>query len=113
MIMRHNTIREFNTKNYTVRVAALEEFDLDLSWDEDGTTAKGIEDGTYIAFCAHATVVHRATGAILANDYLGNCVYNNLRDFEKNSGYFQDMVHTVVKEARTNYHKLSLGQLHE
>lgn len=111
--MKHNTIREYNTKNYTVRIAALKEFDLDLSWDEDGETAQKIEDGEYIAFCAHATVIHRATGAILANDYLGNCVYRDFDDFRQPGGYFQSMVRNVVKEARTNYHKMSLGQLHQ
>jgi len=36
------TIREFKTKHFHVVVDAVEEFDLDLSWDEDGQTREGL-----------------------------------------------------------------------
>jgi hypothetical protein len=34
------TIREFKTQNFHVVVDAVEEFDLDLSGDEDGSTQR-------------------------------------------------------------------------
>lgn len=74
------TIREFKTENFHVVIDAIEEFDLDLSWDEDGSTRRGLEDGTYIAFCARARVFLR--GLEIASDYLGGCVYKSLEDFE-------------------------------
>jgi hypothetical protein len=73
------TIREFKTKNVHVVIDAVEEFDLDLSWDEDGSTRKGLENGTLIAFCARARVFLR--GSEIATDYLGNCIYKSLEDF--------------------------------
>jgi hypothetical protein len=73
------TIREFKTKNFHVVIDAVEECDLDLSWDEDGSTRKGLENGTLIAFCARARVFLR--GSEIAKDYLGNCIYKSLEDF--------------------------------
>jgi len=73
------TIREFKTKNFHVVVDAVEEIDLDLSWDEDGSTREGLENGTLIAFCARARVFLR--GKEIASDYLGGCIYKSLEDF--------------------------------
>ena len=52
-------MRTFRTKNFTVRVTAEEEYDVDLSWDDDGSTREGLENGTLIAFCAKAAVYYR------------------------------------------------------
>ena len=117
--MDYALIREFKTPNFRVVVRAEEENDLDLSWDEDGQTAEGLNNGTYVAFCAHAYVQHRETGAILANDYLGGCIYKSIAEFEDHrecgkqtaklraegssaivGSYFADMVKTVCQEAR-------------
>lgn len=96
------TIREFKTENFQVIVDAVEEFDLDLSWDEDGSQTRKIENGSLIAFCARARVFLNSTGQELASDYLGNCIYESLEAFEdhrecgaanrkrwKQEGYFQ------------------------
>jgi len=118
-------IREFHTKNFRVTVEALPEYDLDLSWDEDGETAKGLESGELIAFCAHAYVVHRPTGQILAEDFLGNCVYKSLDDFMDHrecgkqnrewekpgktgrcGSYFSDMIAEAIGEARKQLVKM-------
>lgn len=112
-------IRTFETKQFRVVVAAEEEPDLDLSWDETGETARGIDNGTCVAFCAHAYVVHKLTGIKLADDYLGNCVYESFNAFmdHKECGaqnreyeargisgrcgsYFASMVKTVCSAAR-------------
>jgi hypothetical protein len=73
------TIREFKTKNFHVVIDAVEEFDLDLSFDDDGSTRKGLENGSLVAFCARARVFLR--GKEIASDYLGNCIYKSLADF--------------------------------
>lgn len=111
------TIREFKTRNFTVRVTAQEEDDLDLSFDDDGSVREAIDRGELTAFCAKAAVYYR--GNELATDYLGGCVYKSIADFmdHKECGkqnklyaakgetgrcgsYFTDMVKTVCREAR-------------
>jgi hypothetical protein len=94
------TMREFKTKNFRVVVDAIEEFDLDLSWDEDGSQARRIDSGELIAFCVRARVFFQ--GIEVGSDYLGNCIYESLKAFEdhrecgaanrkrwKQEGYFQ------------------------
>jgi hypothetical protein len=76
------TIREFETENFRVIVDAVEETDLDLSWDEDGQTSRGLENGSLIAFCARARVLWKETGEELGTDYLGGCIYKSLDDFQ-------------------------------
>lgn len=73
-------IREFTTQHFHVVVDALEDFDIDLSWDDTGDTRRGLENGSLIAFCVRARVFLR--GLEVASDYLGGCVYKSLEDFE-------------------------------
>lgn len=89
------TIREFETEQFKVVIEALIEDDLDLSWDDSGETVNKLESGDLIAFCAHSYVLHKPTGAILGEDYLGNCIYKSLRDFA-----FSDMIAQCIAEAR-------------
>ena len=126
----HNVIREFNTPNYVVRVLAEEEFDSDLSWDDTGRVRKQLEAGDLIEFCAHVEVIHRPTGAVLGEDFLGNCIYKSLGAFADHracgrqnrrwakqgktgqcGSYFADMISEAITEARKNYPKTALGQL--
>lgn len=112
-------IREFNTPNFRVIVQAEEETDLDISFDETDETQNKLESGEWVAFCAHALVIHKPTGAVLSEDFLGNCIYESYDAFmdHKECGrenarlaatgsaarcgsYFVDMVHTVCDEAR-------------
>ena len=116
--MTYNTIREFRTKNFTVRVVAEPDYDLDLSFDESGEVADKVESGEYVAFCAHAYVVG-PNGETLADDYLGGCIYESYDAFMDHracgrqnreneaqgktgrcGSYFVDMVHEVCTEAR-------------
>lgn len=125
-----NTMREFETSNYIIRATAEEELDLDLSWDEDGSARAGIESGKYMVFCAHVEVIHKATGTVLGEDYLGDCIYESFaafmdhrvcgkqnREWAKQGkegrcgSYFSDMIHSAIQEARKNYPKYKLGQL--
>jgi hypothetical protein len=72
-------MREFKTKNFRVVADAIEEDDLDLSWDETGETRKGLESGRFIAFVARVRVFFR--GNEVGTDYLGNCIYKSFDDF--------------------------------
>lgn len=111
------TMREFKTKNFRVVAEALEDNDLDLSWDEDGSVAEGLDSGKYMAFCAHVVVYYK--GREVGEDYLGGCIYKSLEDFidHKECGkqnriyaergeagrcgsYFSDMIHEAIAEAR-------------
>jgi hypothetical protein len=111
------TIRTFTTKQFKVEVDAVEEESLDLSWDEDGSVAKGLESGEFIAFCARARVWFK--GQCVGTDYLGSCIYRSLAEFmdHKECGkqnkeyeakgeagrcgsYFKDMIHEAIAEAR-------------
>ena len=92
------TIREFKTKNFHVVVDAVEEFDLDLSWDEDGSTREGLENGSLIAFCARARVFLR--GKEIASDYLGGCIYKSLEDFADHKECGKQNRATLKREGR-------------
>jgi len=98
------TIREFRTARFRVIVDAIEENWPDLSWDETGEVAEGIESGRYVLFCARARVLHDELGEI-AEDSLGNCIYESLQDF-KEGGYFADMVHEVCRRARRELRRM-------
>jgi hypothetical protein len=124
-ISEGNVMREFETENFIVRASAEEEFDLDLSWDEDGSVREGLESGKFIAFVAHVEVIHKDTGAVLGEDYLDNCIYKSFDDFMNHracgrqnrklkkqhkagrcGSYFTDMIHEAITEARRRAAKL-------
>lgn len=106
------TIWQFRTRNFTVRVTAEEECDVDLSWDDTGEVADKIARGLYTVFCAKCAIYYR--GRAIATEYLGNCIYESPDDFRDHVGlaiqsrtdgrdygsYFADMVRAAVREAR-------------
>ena len=113
----------FETAHFTVRVDALPEEDWDFSWDESGDARDGLDSGRYVGFCARAQVLDHE-GGVLAEDYLGNCIYGSLSEFgsvhrdsdplNRNSSimrasrggnvvichYFPDMVRIACRQAR-------------
>ena len=118
------TLREFETANFRVIVDAIEEDSLDLSWDDDGSVAEGLDSGRLIAFTARARVL-TLSGIELASDYLGNCIYKDFDDFMDHracgaqnreyeargesgrcGSYFSDMISTVCREARLELPRL-------
>lgn len=103
-------IRLFRTPNFTVVVEALQEYELDLSWDDTGEVARKIDSGAYVAFCAHAYVQHHTLG-VIADDYLGNCIYDDYESFAGRNDYFSDMVYTVCREAREHINNLKLPRM--
>lgn len=111
------TMREFRTKHFRVVADAIEDCDIDLSWDDDGSIRKGLESGKYIAFCARVRVFYK--GSEVGSDYLGGCIYESFEDFmdhrecgkqnrqwaaEGKEGrcgsYFKDMISQAISEAR-------------
>jgi hypothetical protein len=121
------TIREFKTKNFKVVCDALEEYNLDLSFDEDGSTREALESGELMAFVARVRVFFQ--GHEVGSDYLGGCIYKSLESFmdhrecgvqnakyarlEKRQklapgslgrcgSYFHDMIREAIREARKN-----------
>lgn len=100
-------IYKFRTRNFTIRVDAMEEIDPDFSFDESGETQEMIERGDLLCFCVRASLSFRNSD--IAHDYLGNCIYENFHDFRDNIGInkhkgcnscFSDMVRQVIKEGR-------------
>lgn len=111
------TIRTFHTNRFTVSVTAEPDYDLDLSFDEEGSVRRDLESGRLCSFQVKAAVVYR--GREIATDYLGGCIYAHPREFmdHREAGklnreyaakgetgrcgsYFSDMVHAVCREAR-------------
>lgn len=111
------TIREFKTRNFTVRVDADYDYDTDLSFDDDGSVRRDLESGKLVSFQVSAKVYLR--GNEIAADYLGGCIYKSIEEFQDHrecgkqtrelrakgsnaivGSYFADMIHTVIEEAR-------------
>lgn len=99
--MHYETIWTFETDKIRVTLAAAPEDDLDLSWDDDGSTREGLESGKYVAFVARVRIAHKEIG-VLHEDYLGNCIYESVEQFRREKGYFGDMVRACVHQARKN-----------
>jgi hypothetical protein len=96
------TIYAFRTRNFCVKVESLPEYDPDLSFDESGEAAEMIERGDWLCFSVRASLSFRDSD--IAEDFLGNCIYENFHDFRDNIGnknsYFSNMVRQVIKEGR-------------
>lgn len=111
---RGESIWEFETKHVLIRVSAISEDDLDLSFDDDGSIRQGLESGKYIAFCARAQCF--INGHEMGCDYLGGCIYETTDAFRDHLGckaggygsYFSDMVRECIREARKN-----MGKIHD
>lgn len=112
------TIRTFTTPNFRVIVDALPE-DMPVDVDDDGETARAVDAGEFEHFVARVRVIHRPTGAELASDYLGGCIYRRIEDFEDHrevgrynrelaakgerarcGSYFAGMVRQAIADAR-------------
>ena len=109
------TMWTFETANFRIVATIEPSIDLDLSWDEDGGTARGLHDGSLEAFDTKVAVYHKGTGQELGADYLGESIYKEPRDFFtehygcKSKGYgsyFPDMVREAIREARATLRKM-------
>ena len=105
-------IRIFKRKNFTVLVRAVEDQDVDLSFDDTGEVARKIDSGEFQCFGVITTLLFR--GAEIAEDSLWGCIYEEPKAFMDHLGlsakarkdgrnygsYFADMIRTVIKEGR-------------
>ncbi len=115
---------DFKTANFRVALECTPDYDLDLSWDEDGSTREALESGELIAFQAKVAVYDMTTGDEIGADYLGGCIYASVEDFidhrkcgKQNreyaaqgetgrcGSYFRDMVTEAIEQARKRYAK--------
>ena len=112
-----STMRTFKTKNFTVVARAVEDPDVDLSFDEDGSIQEQLEKGDLTAFGVIVTVYYK--GQEVGEDSLWSCIYRNYDEFmdHKECGkqnrewaeqgkevrcgsYFKDMIHEAIAQAR-------------
>ncbi len=73
--------------------------------DLDAKLYQQIYDGDVAWFCAKVTA--SKNDIELATDYLGACCYASAKDFITESGYYDDMVQTVIEQAREAIAKLA------
>ncbi len=104
----------FSTRHLRVTVDVEYEHDPDFSWDPSGQTKEQVNSGEMQCFVVHASVLYvdDAGERELADDYLGNCIYENFIDFRKDhlkgaGSYFDDMVRTICKESRPEFERLT------
>ena len=102
----------FKTKNFRVTMFTEPDDDLDLSWDEDGSTARGLESGEFEAFCVKCVVY--CQGHEVGSDTLCGCIYRSFAEFMDHRGcrpkgygsYFTDMIREAIREARKHLAEL-------
>lgn len=113
------TLRRFERCNFTVDVKAVEDFDLDLSFDETGEVRKQLESGELCSFGVIVTVYCK--GQEVGEDSLWGCIYKRPEDFMDHHGlaaksrkdgcnygsYFVDMIRSAIAEARKNLSALN------
>ena len=106
-IIEKRTIRRY--KGFTVIFKALAEHDLDLSWSDDPyQLGEDIDQGHLIAFCACVELHYKHI--LLADEYLGQCIYKSIDEFINiRDGYFDDMVESAFLEGRRELVKLRDG----
>lgn len=115
--MRNNgeQVWSFETANLKIVATMTPCDDLDLSWDDDGSVREGLESGLYQAFDTDVLIIHKATGAELGCDSLGQSIYERPLDFISEhlglaaksradgcnyGSYFPDMVQEACAQAR-------------
>jgi hypothetical protein len=105
-------IYKFNTRNFLIEIAAIEENFPDLSFDDTGEIAEKIESGELEIFTARARAY--CNGLLVGEEYLGNCIYKDPADFRDNVGmrsrghgsYFSGMIKEVCSQARDTIKKM-------
>ncbi len=112
------TIREFKTENFRVIIDAVEDYDMDLSFDETGEVLSKLQSGKYVGFCARVRVMHSKLGEI-GSSYLGGCIHESIEQFQDHrecaaqtrklcadgssavcGSYFSDMIREAISDAR-------------
>ena len=77
---------------------------FDYSEEEMAELCEKIDNGYYSWFIARVQAFRH--DVLLADDYLGGLLYENCKDFAKESGgYYADMVDSVISQAK---HKITI-----
>lgn len=117
----------FETKNFRVMCNTFDEpfrapyMDADLA---DECRAK-TKSGEWKCFTVEVTVLHKPTGAMLANEYLGQCIHANRKEFRDHVGineksrrdgraygsYFSQMVREACSAARIELKELRTEEI--
>lgn len=79
--------------------------------DEIRDLYRKISQGAIVYFCAKVTA--SKCGIELSSDYLGACLYDSYEAFIDIDGYFGDMRHNVVVEAKKAIKELCRGVTNE
>lgn len=117
--MTGSNVWDFKTANFRVALECTPDYELDLSWDEDGSVLRDLENGNLFAFVAKVAVYDLTTGNEIGADYLGSCIYKSVEDFidhrevgrynrelaakgetARCGSYFRQMVTEAISEAR-------------
>lgn len=101
-------VANVETKDGFEIVLSITPEDMPPDWDETeeqrAKTLRKIEDGTWAYFIARVEACKE--GIALGTSYLGGCCYGSVQQFLKEpDGYYQDMVHEVIEEARARINR--------
>lgn len=113
------TLRTFKRGDFTVTARAVEDYDIDTSFDETGEVQRKIDSGEYSVFGVVVTVKHEQLGEV-GRDSLWGCIYSSYEEFMDHKGiralgrkdncnygsYFSDLISGAISEARTNIKQL-------
>lgn len=77
---------------------------FDMDSEELAQLCEDIDRGRYCWFVARVQAFR--AGVELATDYLGGCLYEDPRELMNPGDYFDDMVKTVIDEARQELPRL-------
>lgn len=112
------TVWTFNTRRFTINLdVAPEDTSPEGQFCEDDDV-KFAREGGWHWFQARIQVIYRDDDnpkhwvvprrLVLGENYLGGCSYHSLEDFiAPGSGYFRDMVHEAVREAKEKIARIS------
>jgi hypothetical protein len=104
---------EFKTKNFVV-TWHIEKEPVDTNYMEPSLAHEcetKVRSGEWKCFTSRIQVVHRVTGEVLGEDWLGNSIYASPAEFRDHIGmngggygsYFSQMVREALQQARTAY----------
>lgn len=108
--MSYETIKTEDIRGFHIVFSAAPEDthprnSFDDSCHEIEDICRKIDNGTYVWFVARVQAYRH--GVLLASDYLGGCLYDSFEDFMQEGGYYEDMVNTVISEAKQTLAALS------
>jgi hypothetical protein len=80
----YETMWQFDTKNFCVKWEIAPDFDIDLSWDDNGEVREKLNSGVYQCFMSRIVVTYKDQE--FGADYLGASIYKNPSDFRDHFG---------------------------